>query len=398
MSRVVRYAATVLALTATPLLAQDWDYGQRNTPHLTPAFPAQTRAPKLDAGAALQVETIAAGLDHPWGIAVLPEGGYLVTERSGALRLVSAEGAVGAPVAGVPTVFAEGQGGLLDVALAADFATNRRLWLTYAKPVGPARSATAAGYGTLSADATRLDGFAEVFVQDPASPTPAHYGARVVPSGAHVFITTGEHFTPKERQFAQDPAIPYGKVIRLMADGSVPPDNPFADRGGAAALVWSLGHRNVQGAAIRPGGGLWTLEHGPRGGDELNQSAPGANFGWPVVSYGENYDGSPVGDGTARRADMVEPVYFWDPVIAPGGFVFYAGMLFAGWQGDLIAASLNPGGIVRLTLDRDRVTGEARYLYGSARFRDIAIDRDGAILAVTDAGNGELLRITPARP
>lgn len=397
MSLVVRLATALLALTAPPLLAQDWDHGQRNTPHLAPAFPAQTRAAKLDPGPALEVRTIAAGLDHPWGIAVLPEGGYLVSERSGALRLVSAEGAVSAPIAGVPTVFAEGQGGLLDVALAADFATSRRLWLSYAKPVGAALSATAAGYGTLSADATLLEGFTEVFVQHPASPTSAHYGSRVVPSGAHVFITTGEHFTPEERQFAQDPAIPYGKVIRLMADGSVPPDNPFADRGGAAALVWSLGHRNVQGAAIRPGDGLWTLEHGPRGGDELNRSEPGANFGWPVVSYGENYDGSPVGDGSARRAGMVEPVYFWDPVIAPGGFVFYAGTMFPGWQGDVLAASLNPGGIVRLTLEGDRVTGEARYLYGAARFRDIEIDQDGAILAVTDADNGKLLRIVPAR-
>ncbi len=394
MLSLIRSAA-VLVLIAQPLRAEDWDYGQRNTPDLVPAFPEQTRAPKIADDGALAVETLARGLDHPWAIAVLPEGGYLVTERSGALRRISVRGEVSDPVEGVPEVLAQGQGGLLDVALATDFAQSRRIWLSYAKPVGDGLSATAAGFGTLSMDGARLDGFADAFVQDPASPTSAHYGSRVVPEGDHVFITTGEHFTETERQFAQDPAIPYGKVIRLMADGSVPTDNPFADRGGAAALVWSLGHRNLQGAALRPGGGPWTLEHGPRGGDELNRIEAGANYGWPAVSYGENYNGSPVGEGIAHRDGMTEPVYFWDPVIAPGGFAFYQGAMFPDWQGDVVAASLNPGGIVRLKLEGDRVVGEARYLYGTARFRDIAIDHDGAILAVTDADDGALLRITP---
>ena len=388
-------ASAILASLALPAAAEDWDYGERNTPSLTPAFPEQTRAPKIDDGVELAAETIAGGLDHPWAVAVLPEGGYLVTERSGALRHVGPQGEVGAPIAGVPEVLVDGQGGLLDVSLAADFAESRGVWLSYAKPLEGGMSATAAALATLSEDGTTLENVTEVFVQEPPSPTPAHYGSRVVPAGDHVFITTGEHFTPKERQYAQDPAKTYGKVIRLTADGSVPADNPFADRGGAAALVWSLGHRNLQGAALAPGGGLWTLEHGPQGGDELNRIEAGANYGWPVVSYGQNYDGSPVGDGIAHQEGMAEPVYFWDPVIAPGGFAFYQGAMFPGWEGDVIAASLTPGGIVRLKLDGDRVVGEARYLYGSARFRDIAIDRDGAILAVTDADDGALLRITP---
>ena len=388
------HAAALLSLLASAAVAESWDYGTRNTPHLTPASADQTRAPKIGDGVGLKAEVLARGLDTPWAVAVLPDGGYLVTERDGALRVVGADGRVGDPVAGVPDVLAEGQGGLLDVALAPDFAQSRRIWLSYAKPLGGGLSATAAAHAVLGAD-NRLTRLTEVFVQDPPSPSAAHYGSRVVPAGEHVFITTGEHFTPRERQFAQDPAKSYGKVIRLNADGTVPDDNPLAGQGGGAAQVWSLGHRNLQGAALAPDGALWTLEHGPRGGDELNRIAPGRNYGWPVISYGENYNGSPIGDGIAHREGMEEPVYFWDPVIAPGGFAFYDGVMFPAWQGDILAASLNPGGLVRLTLRDERVTGEARYFVGSARFRDIAIDRDGAILAVTDSPEGELLRITP---
>lgn len=385
-----------LALAAAPVFADGWEEGARNTPELQPAFPGQTRAPQITGDIALAATVVAEGLDHPWGIAVLPEGGYLVTERSGALRQIGGDGGIGAPIEGVPDVLAEGQGGLLDISLAPDFAASRRIWLTYAKPVEGALSATAAAFARLSADGRSLEGLREVFVQDPSSPTPAHYGSRVVPDGNHVFITTGEHFTPKERQYAQDPGRSYGKVIRLMADGSVPADNPFAGQGGAAAQVWSLGHRNLQGAALAPDGGLWTLEHGPQGGDELNRIAKGANYGWPVVSYGQNYDGTPVGEGIAHQDGMVEPVYFWDPVIAPGGFIFYDGAMFPDWQGNVIAASLTPGGLVRLTLRDGMVTGEGRYFLGLARFRDVAVDRDGAILAVTDEDGGRLLRITPA--
>ncbi|HQU67131.1 MAG TPA: PQQ-dependent sugar dehydrogenase [Albidovulum sp.] len=385
----------VLSLAVSPALAADWDYGERNTPGLAAAFPDQTRAPQLEGGPALSVEVLAEGLEHPWGIAVLPEGGYLVTERPGRLRHVGADGGISAPLAGVPVVLADGQGGLLDVALAADFTETGHIWLTYAKPVGGGLSATAAAVARFDAAAGALSDLREVFVQEPASPSPMHFGSRVVPAGNHVYVTTGEHFTEKERQFAQDPAKTYGKVVRLMADGSVPADNPFAGQGGAAGQVWSLGHRNLQGAALAPDGGLWTLEHGPQGGDELNRIEPGANYGWPVVSYGENYNGSAVGTGIAHRDGMEEPVYFWDPVIAPGGFVFYDGAMFPDWQGDVIAASLSPGGLVRLALEGGRVTGEARYLVGSARFRDVAIDHDGAILAVTDEEDGQLLRITP---
>ena len=285
-------ALLALAAFAPPAAAGTWPEGERNAPALTPAAEGQTRAPQIDSGKDLEVATLAGGLENPWGIAVLPGGGYLVTERPGRLNHVSAAGEV-REIAGVPEVHAEGQGGLLDVALAEDFATSRAIHLTYSKPLGDGLSATAAARAVLSEDFSALSEVAEIFVQDPPSPSPMHYGSRIVPVAGHVFITTGEHFTPEERVNAQDVTKTYGKVVRLMADGSVPADNPFAGEGGAAAQVWTLGHRNVQGAAVRPGSGqLWTLEHGPMGGDELNLSVPGTNYGWPEVSYGLNYDGT----------------------------------------------------------------------------------------------------------
>lgn len=386
MKQVFSFA--VIALMATSACAQGVDQGSKNAPQFAPAWPDQTRASALDSGVQMQIEVLAEGLDTPWGVEALPEGGYLVTERSGALRLVQ-NGNVGAPISGVPQVLARRQGGLLDVALAEDFATSRVIFLTYAKPLSGGMSATAAARGVLSADGTALSDVRDIFVQDPPSPNAMHFGARVVPQGDHLFITTGEHFSNRERQFAQDVEKTYGKVVRVTPQGGAAEDNPFDNE------VWTLGHRNVQGAALRPSDGtLWTLEHGPAGGDELNLITRGANYGWPVVSYGVNYSGAAVGSGAARREGLTEPQYYWDPVIAPGGFAFYEGALFEGWQGDILAASLNPGGLVRLVLEGDRVVGEERFLDGEIRVRDVEIDRDGAIL-ILDNSQGRLLRLTP---
>jgi glucose/arabinose dehydrogenase len=213
-----------------------------------------------------------------------------------------------------------------------------------------------------------------------------------------VFITTGDHFTEAERVLAQDPGTTYGKVIRVNPDGSIPAGNPLVDRDGAIDSVWTLGHRNIQGATLHPQTGrLWTIEHGPKGGDELNLSAPGANYGWPTVSYGENYDSSPVGRGIERHSgDFVEPRYYWDPVIAPGGMLFYQGDLFADWQGDLLIASMSPGGVVRIELDGDTVSGEERLLPGHGRIRDMVEAPDGALLVLVDAAEGAVLRLTPS--
>ncbi len=387
--------ALLATLLAGPACAQV-EQGPPNVPENEPAFENQTRAPAVATERPLSVGRVATGLEHPWGIAVLPDGSYLVTERPGRLRRITRDGGVSDPIEGVPAVAARGQGGLLDVALGESFAEDRTIYLTYAKPMGGGDTATAAARAMLSEDFSRLADVTDIFVQDPPADNAQHFGSRVVPDGDRIFITTGEHFTPTYRRYAQDLDKTYGKVIRVTPEGGVPEDNPFADRPGAKGEIWSLGHRNLQGAAIRPGTGeLWTLEHGPAGGDELNRIEAGANYGWPEVSYGENYQGTPVGTGEPRAEGYVEPRYYWDPVIAPGGFTFYDGEMFPDWQGDVLAGSLNPGGLVRLEMEGDTVTGEERLFGDLGRIRDVEVDRDGAVLMLVDAPDGSLLRVTP---
>ena len=392
---MLKTLASALALLAGTAAAQPVDQGPRNT-DLDPAFPEQTRAPARDSGVTLTAEPFAEGLENPWAIAELPDGaGFLVTERPGRLRHVSASGEVSEPIPGLPEVLDQEQGGLLDVALDPGFADNRRIWWTYAKPMGDGLSATAAARGTLSGDMAQVTDATDVFVQEPPSPTPMHYGSRIdFDDAGHVFITTGEHFTEEERQLAQDPQATYGKVIRLNLDGSIPEGNPFAGGGGVAS-IWSLGHRNIQAAAVRPEtGAFWLVEHGPQGGDELNRTEAGANYGWPVVTYGENYDGSPVGGGQAQAEgqDFVQPVYFWDPVIAPSGMTFVSGAHFPEWEGDALVGGLIAGSIVRLDLEGTgedtRVTGEERLAEGLGRLRDLLIASDGAVMVVLDESGG----------
>lgn len=365
------------------------DQGPKNVPEFRPAFAAQTRAPEADSGVTLRRETFVSGLAHPWGIAPLPDGGYLVTERPGRMRRISPDGSVSAPIEGIPPVLAESQGGLLDVTLGPDFKNDRTIYWTYAKPMGGGLSATAAARGVLAPDFSRVSAVEDIFVQNPPSPAPAHYGSRILFDGeGHAFITTGEHFTRRERVLAQDTDVTYGKVLRIRPDGSIPRDNPFDN------AVWSYGHRNPQGAAFDAEGRLWTVEHGPAGGDELNRPDAGENHGWPVISYGENYGGDPVGSGKSAAEGMEQPVYYWDPVIAPGGMTFYDGTLFDAWRGDALIASLNPGGLVRLSIEDGRVTGEERFLRG-VRIRDVEVAPDGAVLVLVDAADGKILRLTP---
>jgi glucose/arabinose dehydrogenase len=383
--------ALILILLPLPACAQV-EQGAPNASY-QPAFEAQTRAPALPA-TAVTAEAFAEGLEHPWGIAALPDGTFLVTERPGRMRLVSADGTLSDPIQGLPEVDAREQGGLLDVAVSPDFASDRTVFWTYAKPLAGDMTVTAAARGVLSEDGTRMNEVQEIFVQDPPSGTPMHYGSRIVPEGrGHVFITTGEHFNPAERDLAQDPSTTWGKVVRLNADGTAPEDNPF-EVGTGSPQVWTFGHRNVQGAAIDAEGRFWTIEHGPLGGDELNLSQPGANYGWPVVSYGLNYDGSHVGTGEPRAPGIEEPVYYWDPVIAPGGMDFYGGSLFD-WQGDVLIGSLNPGGLVRLRLEGDRVAGEERLLPDIGRVRDVEELPDGSLLLLIDSASAPILRVTP---
>ena len=403
--RHIAMTTSALALAATSGWAQDadtFDYGAMNAVDATPAFEEQFRAPYTESGVTLATERLAEGLVHPWAIELLPnDAGLLVTERSGALRHVSMDGTVSEPISGLPEVenrAPEGgnaQAGLLDVKVGPNFAEDRMIYITYAKPVENDMSVTAAARGVLSDDMTALTDVEEIFVQEPPSPTRMHYGSRIVFDDAgHLFITTGDHFTVEERQLAQTLDNTYGKVIRLNLDGSVPEDNPFVGQEGAIESIWSYGHRNVQSAVV-VNGDLWTVEHGPAGGDELNKPEAGKNYGWPVISYGVNYEGSPVGTGQQAQEGMEQPVYYWDPVIAPGDVTAYTGEAFPEWEGDLLIGGLVAGGIVRLGLEGDLVSEEERLLYELGRVRDIEVLDDGTLLLATDYENGEIIHVTP---
>lgn len=365
-----------------------------NAPDQRPAFPGQTRAPAVQTQAALSHTVVASGLSHPWGLALLPDGRWLVTERPGRLRLVTAQGAVGAPIQGLPAVDAQGQGGLLDVAVGPTFATDRLIYWSYAEP-REGGNGTAVARGRLSDDGARVETVQVIFRAQPTYAGRLHFGSALAfaPDGT-LFITLGERSDRAMRSHAQRLDSHLGKVIRVNADGSVPPDNPFVGREGALPEIWSLGHRNVQGAAIGPDGALWTVEHGARGGDELNRPRPGANHGWPDVAYGVEYSGAPLGAGVTAREGVEQPVYYWDPVIAPGGAVFYDGALFPEWRGNLLVAALKEKHVARLVVRDGRVVGEARLLTDlGARIRDVAIGPDGAVWAITDEDDGALVRL-----
>lgn len=339
----------------------------------------------------VSVEVFAGGLEHPWGAVLLPDGDMLVTERPGRLRLVSAEGAVGEPIEGVPDVFAQGQGGLLDVALDPDFATNRTVYLSFAEE-REGGAATSVGRGRLNDDATALSDFKVIFRQEPAASGENHFGSRLAfaPDGK-LFITLGERFDMQE---AQDPANHLGAIVRLNPDGSIPDDNPFVDREGADE-IWSYGHRNVQSAAIHPETDvLWTAEMGPMGGDELNIPEAGKNYGWPVVSWGRHYSGERIPDPPSRP-EFAGSIHSWTPVISPSGMMFYTGDLFADWRGDLLIGGLSAGGIVRVQTNGRKVTGE-EVLSLEARVRDLLQASDGSVLALIDAASGRILRLRPA--
>jgi glucose/arabinose dehydrogenase len=370
--------------------------GAPNT-DFTPAFAGQTRAPEALSGVQINAEEIATGLNHPWAIVFLPDGRMLVTERVGRLRVVTREGQISDPVAGLPEVFAQGQGGLLDVVLSPNFATDRLIYWTYSEPREGGGNGTSVARGRLSDDVSRVEDVQVIFRQMPSWQSRGHFGSRLVfDREGRLYVVLGDRQNPEPRQLAQDLSTHIGKVVRINADGSAPADNPFVGQANHRAENWSYGHRNIQGADLHPDTGeLWTIEHGPRGGDELNIPRAGRNYGWPVIGYGEDYNGSRMHEASAREG-MEQPIYYWDPVIAPGDMDFYRGSLFP-WRGDLLIAGLNTRSLVRLDVEGERVTGEERFALNVGRIRDLAESEDGALWIITDEDNGRVLRLTPQR-
>jgi glucose/arabinose dehydrogenase len=377
MHSLVIVAGLVLALSAVSASAE------------------MTKAPQQRSQRPVVAETFAKGLVHPWGLAFLPDGRLLVTERPGRLRIVNQQGQVLPPVAGVPDVYASGQGGLLDVALAPDFASSQWVYLSYAEPRGGGRNGTSVARGKFVAtpEAARLQETQVIFRQEPAYASSHHFGSRLVfmPDGS-LFVTAGERFS--QRDEAQNPSNHIGKLMRIEPDGAAYVGNP--KRPGWRPEVWSIGHRNVQAAALNPTSGkLWTVEHGARGGDEINIPEAGRNYGWPVISYGRNYDGSKIGVGT-HKAGMEQPVYYWDPSIAPSGATFYTAALVPEWQGNLFVGALAGQALHRMLLDGDQVVGEEILLSDlGARIRDVRQGADGALWLLTDEDNGRVLRVLP---
>ncbi|MFC3569598.1 PQQ-dependent sugar dehydrogenase [Paracoccus simplex] len=380
-------------LTAAPALADFNDYPP-NAPDQTPAFRNQTRAPVIPQALRLARTPLVEGLRDPWGMALLPDGSLLLTEKPGAMRIYR-DGRLSAPLKGLPKVDARGQGGLLDVAVAADFASTRQVWFSFSEPRGNGENGTAVGTGRLSPDGTALEEMRVIFRQQPGIGSQHHFGSRLVFGGdGYLYVTTGERGMPADMPVAQDLGNHLGKVLRIdPATGKAAPGNPFTD-GKAQPEIWSYGHRNIQAAALDPQGRLWTVEHGPRGGDELNRPQAGRNYGWPIISYGENYDGNPIDGGLTARQGMEQPVYYWDPVIAPSGMVFYRGDMFPEWRGDALIGGLRAEAVVRLKIEGDRVTGEQRLAQGIGRVRDIEVAPDGALLVLIDGDPGALIRLT----
>jgi len=347
----------------------------------------------------LEVATLYQGLENPWALAFLPEGqGMLITERPGRLRLWTQENGLSPAIEGVPRVFAQGQGGLLDVALPPDFARSRRVYLSYAEgsPRNPGEgpAGTAVGYGTLSKDMRRLEDFKVIFRQEPKLSSGVHFGSRLVFDGhGHLFVALGEN---NQRPTAQDLSKLQGKIVRLLPDGGVPKDNPFVDREGAVPAIWSYGHRNQQGAALNPWSGkLWTHEHGPRGGDEINIPQAGKNYGWPLATHGINYSGLPIPEAEGEAVEGTEPPhYVWEKSPGVSGMAFYDAQRFAPWRHSLFIGSLVDRNLIRLKLDGDRVTHEERMLKEiGARMRDVRVGPDGYLYVLTDERDGRLLKV-----
>ncbi len=353
-----------------------------------PAFAGQTRIGGIRTTMAYEGKVINSSLNRPWGIAALPDGRLLITEKGGNMRIATATGTLSENITGIPPVNAAGQGGLLGLAIDPDFSTNRMVYWAFSEAL-PEGNLTALAKGRLSADEKRMENVQVIYRATPAYKGTLHYGGRVlVDRSGNLVLSTGERSDLVTRPQAQSLNSGLGKVIRVTKEGQPAPGNPFAGRSDARPELYSYGHRNVQGLALHPQtGDIWESEMGPRGGDEINRVEAGKNYGWPTIGYGLEYSGQKVGEGITQREGMEQPVYYWDPVLSPSGMTFYSGTELAEWNNDLFITGLNSNHIAHLRIRNNRVTGEERLLAGEGqRFRDITQGRDGALYAVTDEG------------
>lgn len=372
-----------------------------NAPNQQPAFEGQTRARQPAEPVAVETEVVADSLPQLWAMEFLPDGRMLVTGKTGVMHIVSEAGEAGPELTGVPEVDSRAQGGLLDVALAPDFETSNRIYFSFAEP-RDGGNGTSVASATLVTDENgggALEDVSVIFQQMPTYNGELHFGSRLVfgPEG-ELYVTVGERSDVEPRQQAQDISSGLGKVFRLTPEGEPFEGNPFANEEGAMPEIWSLGHRNMQSAALDGEGRLWTVEHGPAGGDELNRPEAGVNYGWPEVTYGLDYSGAPIGEGITANAETTQPVYYWDPVIAPSGMAFYEGDEFPEWTNTFLIGGLVAQGVVVIHLDGDKVAFEQRIPL-DARVRDVKVGPDGAVYVVTEdqgAGTSQILRLTNA--
>jgi len=400
--------ASALAFTlATAAMAQAQVEKRPPITPYKPAFAGQTRAPEEKLGVAFDTTVVAQGLKFPWSLAFLPDGRMLVTERiAGNLRIVAKDGTLSEPVAGTPAVMSKGQGGLLDVVLDPAFKTNRLIYLSYAEPQADGTNNTAVARGKLvEGPSPHIESLTVIYHQKPSLASNLHFGSRLVfARDGKLFVTQGERSILEGQKQAQDLASGLGKIVRINPDGSIPKDNPFVGKAGARPEIWTYGNRNVQAATLHPQTGeLWEVEFGPQGGDEINIARKGKNYGWATISYGVNYGPAktPITGGETQRPGMEQPLYYWDPVIAPSGMIFYTGGLFPKWKGSLFVSGKQPqglpgGNITRLTIKNEKVVGEERLeMPNVANWRDIRQGPDGAVYLLQDGPTGKIVKLTP---
>ncbi len=392
--RALLFALALSTTALAPACAAPVPTSTANVPEFKPAFDGQTRAEAVTSKTAISVAEVATGLSNPWSLAFLPDGRMLVSEKApGALRIIDAKGNMSPPLAGTPAVDARGQGGMMGVAVPGD----GYIYWTYAEPREGGNGLAVARGKLVDGAQPRIDNATVIFRMMPTLDSDKHFGGKLVfPADGTLFVTLGERSILPGRMQAQKLDSHFGKIVRINRDGSIPKDNPFVGKAGAKPEIWSYGHRNILSAALDGRGRLWEVEHGPKGGDEVNLVQKAKDYGWPTITYGEEYSGKPIGESRTQAPGMEQPVYYWDPVIGPAGAVIPAGKMFPEWRGNLLIGGLATKDLVRLVLRNDRVVGEERLLGDRGeRIRDVAEGPDGAIWMVTDAENGKLLRVTP---